>query len=131
MNQLNRDQYSQQPGKTNLGETPLSYFFQKNLEPSLSCWPTPSTDENYINLWTHSEIQDVGTLTQQLGIPTRWLETVINQLAYRVALEVEEVDPTRFPLLKALADESLATVELDETDGAPIMLQPNVSVYNR
>jgi hypothetical protein len=129
MTQLNRDQYSWQPNKTETSDTVLNYFFQKNLDPTITCWPTPASDQVYLNLWTHSEIQDVGTLTQELGIPSRWLETVINQMAYRIALEVEEVDPARFAILKQLADESLANVELDETDGAPIMIQPNIGVY--
>ncbi len=131
VSQFNRDEYAQQPDKDFQSGTVTNYFFEKSLSPTVSAWPVPNADGNFLTVWLHRQVQDVGALSQELGIPSRWLESISNQLAFRVALEVPGVDPARLSLLKGLSDESVITAEMDETDGAPIMIQPNIGVYTR
>ncbi len=128
---ISRDQYSSQPNKETQGEVPTDYFYEKNLNPSLTLWPVPNSSTSFLSAWLHRQVQDVGSLSQELAIPTRWLESITTQLAFRVALESPGIPPDRLMLLKGLADEAVITAELDETDMAPIMMAPRIGVYTR
>ena len=131
VSQFNRDEYAQQPDKGFTSGSVTNYFFDKSLTPEIACWPVPSANGNFLSVWVHKQVQDVGSLSQEIAIPSRWMESILNQLSFRVAMEAEGVDPARITMLKQLSDESVIVAELDETDGSPIMIQPNISVYSR
>lgn len=126
---VNRDQYSQYPNKEFQSARPTDYFFEKSLTPTLSLWPVPDTSTSFLTVWSHRQVQDVGSLSQELAIPTRWLDSITTQLSFRVAMETPGVDPNRLALLKGLADEFVITSEMDETDRAPINLAPSIGCY--
>lgn len=126
-----RDFYATQPNKDSQALTTTDYFFEKNLSPTLTLWPVPSVSTNFLTIWVHHQVQDVGTLSQTLAIPSRWLESITRQLAFSVAMEIPGVDPARITLLKGLADDAVITAEMDETDGSPIMLAPLIEGYTR
>lgn len=128
---MSRDFYVTQPLKDNQSDYPTDFFFEKNLNPSLTLWPVPNSSDNFLTVWIHRQVQDVGMLSQQLAIPTRWLESITRQLAFSVSMEMPGVDPNRITLLKGLADEAVITAELDETDMAPIMIAPRIGAYTR
>jgi hypothetical protein len=73
----------------------------------------------------------MGTLIQTIEIPSRWIEGVIWQIAVRIGFETPGVDPKKLEQVMAMADKYLLEAEGDESDGAPIYLQPNISVYTR
>jgi hypothetical protein len=82
-------------------------------------------------VFNQRQIQDVGTLTQSLEIPERWFDGVIWQLARYLAFEIPQVDAAWVPNVVAMADKALLEVERGESDGAPIMVAPNISGYTR
>ncbi len=127
--QISRDTYSQQVNKTQTGDYPTDYFFEKNLAPSLSLWPVPNNSNNFLSVWLHRQVQDVGGLFNEVAIPTRWFESIVRHLAFSLSMELPGVDPNRILLLKGLADEAVITAELDETDMAPIMIAPAIGAY--
>lgn len=127
----NRDTYAVMNDKSRQGRPSVSYFFEKKTTPRITLWPVPNNDYDQITIWRHRQIQDIGTMQQELDIPARWIDNVVAQLAYRVALCWAGVDAARIEMLKGLADEAQITVEGDENDGMPVYLVPNISVYNR
>ncbi len=131
MTPFNRDQYVQQPRKALSSGPCTNYFFERLLEPQVSCWPVPNSDLSFLNVWVHQEVQDVGSLSQELAVPSRWMEAIITHWALRIALETPTVDDARISLLKGLADEMVLTSELDETDHSPIQIYPRIRQYTR
>jgi hypothetical protein len=129
--QWNRDTWATINNKAQMGKPSTNYYFEKLVNPTLTLWPVPNNDYDQLLVFTERQVQDVGTLSQQIEVPQRWLESVTWLLSARVGFEVPGVDPARLTMVVQMADKMLIEVEQDESDGAPIALQPNISVYTR
>ena len=129
--QWNRDTYAAINAKNQTGRPSTSYFFEKKLTPTLTLWPVPNNANDHITIYRHRQSQDVGTLTQQLEIPQRWLDGIIWLLAARLCFELPSVDPTLAQLIVTMSDKQEFEAEQSETDGAPIFITPGIGVYSR
>lgn len=130
LSQLNRDDFVNQPNKNIQSYVSTNYYFEKLINPQITVWPVPNSDQTHLVLYRHRQVQDVGLLTQELEIPGRWMEAVIWQLAVRMAFELPELvqDARRGEVIQ-MAQASLAEVELTETDGSPVYLRPQIDPY--
>lgn len=132
MSRLNRDDYTNLPNKNFTANQPFQYWFDRSIpEPSLYLWPVPSDPFVQITVWYSKQIMDVGALTDELYIPTRWYEATLMMLAHRMSLELPAVDMARIQYLEGQAEKYLNQVEQEERDKSPIYLAPNISVYTR
>lgn len=132
MSRLNRDDYTNLPNKNFTSNQPFQYYFQRTInQPTMTLWPVPSSSFVQMTVWYSAQIEDVGTLQQQLAIPQRWYEATIFMLAHRMSLELPQVDPTRIAYLEKMADKFLYDVEQEERDKSPEYFAPNISVYTR
>lgn len=129
--QWNRDTWATIPNKTQIGSPSTNYYLERLLTPRVTLWPVPNNAYDHLQLFVQRQIQDVGTLVQQIEAPQRWVENIIWQLAARIGFELPQVDPNLLPMVLQMADKMMIEVEHDESDGAPIMLQPGISVYTR
>jgi hypothetical protein len=130
MSPLNRDDYTNLPNKNFTANQPYQYWFDRSIpEPSIYVWPTPSTAFVQMVCWYSRQIEDVGSLTDELEIPQRWYETVLFMLAHRMSLELPQVGMDRVGYLEKMADKYLADAESEERDRSPIYWAPNISVY--
>ena len=127
----NRDTYATIPNKNSQGGTITNYLFNKLMEPTVTLWQVPSDETRHLSLLLHRQVQDVGSLTQSLAIPTRWFEPTIIQLAFRLSMELPGVDPTRIKMLSDLASKFTIEATGEETDSAPIDINPGISSYTR
>lgn len=129
----NRDDWANQPNKNKTGNPATNVYFEKLISPQFTLWPVPDDAYNQVSLWRHRQIQDVGDLTNTLEIPTRWIEEIMWQLSFRLSLElpVGLVPPERASIVQAMAEKFQLEAEQSETDGSPIYLHPNISVYTR
>lgn len=127
----NRDTYAAIPNKNSQGGTITNYLFNKLMAPSITLWQVPSDETRHLSLLLHRQVQDVGSLTQSLAIPTRWFESTIIQLAFRLSMELPGVDPTRIKMLSDLASKFNIEAMSEETDSAPIEIEPGISPYTR
>jgi hypothetical protein len=128
---FNRDDYANQPNKTQLSNQVTNYYFEKLIQPQITVWPVPNDSTRHLSLFRYRQIQDVGTLTQELEIPARWYEAICWHLALRLAFELPAIDAARRQEIKAMADSMVIEVEDGETDNAPSYFAPNIGVYNR
>lgn len=128
---MNRDEYTQQPNKNQSGVPSTSFWFEKLVNPQINLWPVTTNGFDQLSLWRHRQIQDVGTLTQQIELPNRWLDPIIWQLAGRLAFECEDVDPARRAEVMAAADKYLVDGELNEADHMPLFFTPQIRGYTR
>jgi hypothetical protein len=129
--QWNRDTWSQINNKAQIGRPSTNYYLERVLTPQITLWPIPNNNYDHIQVFVQRQVQDIGSLQQDIEIPQRWVESITWQLAVRLAYELPSVPPEIIPLVTQMADKVLIEVERDESDGAPIAIQPGISVYTR
>lgn len=129
--QWNRDTYAVLNNKSQSGHPSTNYFFEKKLTPTITLWPVPDTDTHHLTVYRHRQPQDVGSLTQQLEIPQRWLDGFIWLLSARLCFEIPGVDAATAQMVVQMADKQVFEAEMGETDGAPLYLTPGIGVYSR
>lgn len=131
MARLNRDDYWSLPNKQFPSERALQYWFDRTIDPSMYLWPVPNNDFQMLQLIIEKEMQDVGSLTNELYVPNRWIGAIQALLSHKLALQLPGVDMGRVTYLENQA----AKLELDaaneERDKSPIYFQPNISYYTR
>lgn len=133
MSQLNRDDYTNFPNKSFPGR-PLQFWYDKQyLVPRIWLWPVPDDPTAQVVIWIQRQIQDVGSLTNTIEVPQRWLESIIFLLASRVAMELppNTLPPGRIEMLLGLAEQHLLQAEASESDGSTTKMLPNISPYTR
>ena len=130
---MNRDDWTNLPNKTFQGR-PLQYWFDRQRDyPVMRIWPVTDTADMFgqLIIWRQRYIMDVGTLTDELDIPQRWYETIVWQLAWRLAMELPDFNMQLIGPIKATADEALKIAQDEERDNSPIYFAPNISPYTR
>ena len=131
LGQLNRDGYANQSNKVFPGR-PSNYYYQRDLpQPVVNIWPAPNeaAESAVLVLWRHRQIMDTENLQQEVEVPPRWLEAIINTLAARVALETPQVDAQIMAVLEQKAALSLQRAWDGDNDGSPIQINPGIGVY--
>jgi hypothetical protein len=131
LGQLNRDSYVNQPNKVFPGR-PSNYYFQRDLpEPVVYLWPAPfsAAEQAQLVLWRHRQIMDTENLQQDVEVPQRWLEAIVNGLAARVAAETPMVDVNLIPVLEQRSAISMQRAWDGDNDGSPIQINPGIRAY--
>jgi hypothetical protein len=128
LTRMSRDQYFLLPNKHSVGN-PVQYWYDRQLEPKLVLWPVPN-EGAILQIVRQRQIGDVGALTEQLDIPVRWIEATIWQLAKRIVLSLPGLDPQTKQIVIQMAAENQIETEAEDVDNAPVMLQPDISVYS-
>jgi hypothetical protein len=132
MARLNRDDFTNIPNQNFTANQPYQFWFNRTIpQPQMSLWPVPSDAFVQIVVYYSRQIQDVGSMTNELEIPQRWYEAVQMMLAHRMSLELPTVPLDRISYLENQADKYLALAESEERDRSPIYLAPNIAVYTR
>jgi len=131
---MNRDDYTNLPNKAFQNNRPLQYWFDRQVNnPIMHMWPVPNDAATVcqIVVWRQRYIMDVGTMTQDIEVPQRWLEAIVSGLAAKMALELAEVDVNLIPILDQKAAIALNIAQMEERDNSPMMIAPNISPYTR
>ena len=132
ISRLNRDDYMSLPNKTFQGTPSLQYYFDRQITPTMTLWPVPSTQTNCLFLTTNRQVQDVGNdLSYTLEVPDRWLDAFSWNHAAMCAVETPSVAADRIPMVQQLAATSMMNAEAEERDNSPINITPNIRVYTR
>ncbi len=131
---MNRDDYTNLPNKAFQSNRPLQFWFDRQVNnPIMHMWPVPNEAATVcqIVVWRQRYIMDVGTMTQDVEVPQRWLEAIVAGLAAKMALELVEVDVNLIPILDQKAASTLYIAQMEERDNSPMMIAPNISPYTR
>ena len=113
---------------------PSTYYFQRNVaQPVINVWPAPNedTEKTQLIVWRHRAVMDTDTLQQEVEIPNRWLEAIVNGLASKVAMETPSVDANIVPLLEQRAAVSMQRAWDGDGDGSPTQINPGIGPYTR
>ena len=137
MPKVSRDTYSDLPDKTFLSR-PTEFWYDKQAAAQggrniATVWPNPDTEFTFYQyvLYVKRQIQDVGSMSQEIECPQRWYEYVICHLATKLVREIPEADISRLPVLDADFDREAKNVWAGEDDGSPVRLAPRISVYTK
>ncbi len=134
MSKFNKDQYETLPNKNFASTQVLQYWFDKqDVRPYMWVWPVALQVGPQVVLWTQTQIQDVGDLSNTLQVPQRWLDAIIAELAAVTALELPAsmVPQGRAEMLAGRAEIATRSAEDGERDGSPILINPGIGVYTR
>jgi len=128
---LNRDDYWSLPNKQFPSQRALQYWYDRTIDPSMYLWPVPNNDFQMFQLIIEKELQDVGSLTNELYVPNRWIGCVQAALSHKLAIQLPAVDLPRIQYLEAQATKLEYDAAQEERDKSPIYFQPNISYYTR
>lgn len=133
MGRLNIDTYGAYVNKTQVG-VPLSYYFEKQIEPILYLWQEPQNVFDYQIIVQKTNAIDTPTsLTGELQIPRWYQEAVVWNLAARMIFELpsNQVDMGRLPAIITNATNSLDLAMDAQNDKNPISFASDYSCYTR
>tara|TARA_R110002126_G_scaffold55928_7_gene149912 strand:+ start:323 stop:1378 length:1056 start_codon:yes stop_codon:yes gene_type:complete len=128
---LNRDDYSNLPNKTRTGR-PTQFWYDKTRQnPEIVMWPNPDSQFTFSQLtgFLHRQIQDVGTMQQEVECPQRWYLAITMQLAKHLIKEIKEADKQLIPVVEQDAAYELARAWDGEGDGSDVFLRVNIRPY--
>lgn len=129
---INIDQYTNLTNKTFGSNISQQYWLDRHLDdPKMNVWPVPNYAFDQFVVWRTRYIQDVGTLTNTIEVPQRWIDAIVTGLAGRLLLELPNVDSARYEILKKEEAAALYRAQQEEQDNSPIQLAPNISCYTR
>jgi hypothetical protein len=128
---LNRDDYWNLPNKQFPSVRSLQYWFDRQIEPSMYLWPVPNNNFQMFQLIIEKQMQDVGSLTNQIYVPDRWINCVQRQLSHSMSLQLPGVEMARINYLDAQAQKAFLQASEEDRDKSPIYFQPNFSYYTR
>jgi hypothetical protein len=74
---------------------------------------------------------DVGSMTDTLEVPQRWIDAIVAKLAAKLALDTPEVDMQIAVALQAMAQDSTLKIWNDERDRSNLSIAANIGVYTR
>lgn len=128
---LNRDDYWNLPNKQFPSVRSLQYWFDRQIDPGMYLWPVPNNSFQLFQLIIEKEMQDVGSLSNELYVPNRWIGAIQKALSHQVALQVPGVDLNKIQYLEGQAEKWYQMAADEERDKSPIYFQPNISYYTR
>ena len=128
---LNRDDYWNLPNKQFESQRSLQYWFDRQITPQMYLWPIPNDDFQVFQLIIEKQLQDVGTLTNELYVPNRWIAAIQKQLSHQIAMQLPGVDLPRIQYLEQQANMWYEMAAAEERDKSPIYYTPNISYYTR
>jgi hypothetical protein len=128
---LNRDDYWNLPNKQFPSNRALQYWYDRTIEPSMYLWPVPNNDFQMFQLLVEKQMEDVGSLTNEIYVPDRWITSVQASLSHKLSIQLPGVDMARIQYLENQADKLFMQANNEERDKSPIYFQPNISYYTR
>ena len=130
---LNRNDYSNLPDKTSLGRPTQLWYDRQRTIPQLEIWPAPEEQFTFAQItgYVQRQMQDVGTMAQEIECPDRWYMAIESNLAQQLGRKVKEVKMELLPDLDKEAARWLQDAWTGEGDGSDTYWRPNISPYTR
>ena len=123
LTKISRGDYLNLTNKTTSGR-PTQYFFDRQITPVLTLWPTPNDSTETLVYYFVNRIQDADTLQNTTDAPFRFLPCMVAGLSYYIALKKA---PERVQLLKTVYEEEFQRAADEDEDRISLKLQPSIS----
>lgn len=126
---LSTTEYQSMPTKTQQG-TPTSFWFNKQISPTITLWPTPDNGGPYnLIVQTVSQVQDAsikGGIT--MDTPYRFYDAFVAGLAHRLA---RIYAPSLEGVRKQDAMDAWSVAAGNDVESVPLYIYPGLSSYYR
>lgn len=126
---LSNDIYASLPNKFQTGTLPLQYWVDRQVNvPKLNVWPVPDNCVTQIVVYRRRHIQDVGTLTNTLEIPQRWIDAIVKGFAERLVMRLDVPEGKRQeifirqPIIKQESIDAWTRASMEERDDSGISI---------
>lgn len=123
-----RSEYMTYPNKNLVGR-PSLFYFNRDLAPTITLWPVPSAQYNNLYYTRIEEIEDVGTLQNNIAVPSRFYAALTWQLAHSLASKMQAFDLNKLNLLYNYGQEEFKLASEEDTERVPIRIYPDVNGY--
>lgn len=126
---LSAKEYDNQPNKNAQGK-PSSYYLNRQITPVISLWLTPSPFYNALFYTTQEAIQDIGQMTNSAQVPTRFLEALTAELAYRLSVKLQmkfNIGMDKVQFLKSVAEQEFTKAAEYDTENVPTRIYPDTT----
>jgi len=127
---ISRTEYASYPNKEQQG-FPTVYWFDRLLNPTVTLWPVPNTDNgpSTLKYYRVRQLQDTALQNgAQVEIPYRWMEAFAYGLAQRLATVWA---PDKLSIMKPMADEAYDIAARQDTENAQFYVSPQLAGYWR
>jgi hypothetical protein len=127
---ISRTEYASYPNKEQQG-FPTVFWFDRLLQPTVTIWPVPNTDNGpqYLKYYRVVQLQDSALSNgTTVDVPYLWLEAFAYGLAYRLA---QIWSPAMAQTIKPMADESYQIAADQNVETAQQYISPMISGYFR
>jgi len=114
---ISRGEYAAIPQKSQTGQRPTQFYFQRTITPSLFLWPVPQDDTVTLYYYRMKIQQDAGSPTDSLDIPNRWMEAIAAGLASKLAVKFA---PDRLQYLQQMADAAYGRAIAEDRERVPL-----------
>lgn len=130
---LNKDDYFYLPNKPQQGQVTQFWLDRQRDLPVMKVWQAPNVMSQFKQLvvLVHRQIMDVGTMRQELEVPQRWYNAVVDVLSAKLARITPEVKMEMIPITDQASERSLRLAWAEERDNSSINLAPDISPYTR
>lgn len=115
---ISREEYINYPQKNQTGR-PTSFYVDRQINPTISLWPTPVAP--YFNMFYTRvvQMQDLGSLTQMPQIPQRFMEAFCAGLAWKLA---PKYAANKVDMLKDLYSEAFDLAAREDRERVPLRI---------
>lgn len=121
MGRISQQDYFSLPDKTTTG-TPTSFFVDRQINPVLRIW-RPSDGTTTMLFYTRiRQMQDIGTTSNTVDVPYRFLEAVTSSLAWRLSMKYA---PEREERLMMQAAAAVKAAQEEDDQRTPLRIAPN------
>ena len=120
---IGQAEYLHIPNKTTQGRA-SQFFFDRQITPTITIWQVPENSTDQLIYDRFIRIQDVDSAIDNADIPFRFLNCLVSGLAYQIGLKKA---PQLVPMLKAVYDENLFNVLLEDREKVSYSLTPAAS----
>ncbi|HUW45972.1 MAG TPA: hypothetical protein VMW50_09290 [Dehalococcoidia bacterium] len=133
MYKLNRNDYANLPDKVSTGRPTQFWYDKQRTQPQIELWPSPQFQFTFSQItgFVQRQLQDVGTMADELEVPDRWYLAMVCNLAAELGRELKEVEEIIIPRLDLDAEKYLADAWTGETDDSEVYLRPAIAPYTR
>ena len=120
---IGQAEYLHIPNKTTQGRA-SQFFFNRQITPTITIFQAPENSTDQLIYDRQIRIQDIDAATETADIPFRFLNCLVAGLAYQIGLKRT---PQLVPMLKAVYDENLFNVLLEDREKVSLSITPAAS----
>jgi len=106
---------------------PIQYYVTRTATPAVNVWPVPDNATYTLIYWRMRRMQDSGTVTNTMDIPSRFIPALVAGLAYYVAMKKPGL-MDRIQMLKQIYDEQFNLAYEEDRERVPLRIVPYSSI---